>query len=66
MEKDFQISTERTFQHGDKSVERYNNTTIQVLPSLTAEGKNHQGMNLKDLICLSLTVIQINRLKMII
>lgn len=64
MEKEFQISIERTFQHGDKSVEMHNNTAMQVLPSLTAEGKNQQGMHLKDLICLSLILIQINLLKM--
>lgn len=64
MEKEFQISTERTFQHGDKSVEKHNNRAMQVLASLTAEGKTQQGMHLKDLICLSLALIQINLLKM--
>lgn len=57
MEKEFQISTEKTYQRGDKSVEKHNNTAIQVLPSLTAEGKNYQGRHLKDLICLSLILI---------
>lgn len=64
MEKESQINTEKTFRRGDKSVEKHNNTAMQVLPSLRAEGTNRQGMHLKDLICLSLTLIQINLLKM--